>query len=163
MKKYTPLPIGIVLAICQTPALAQDISRQTVHLGPHLTATVAVGYNINDHHAQIHAYFLTDNGRAYDVNCLSVFRDIKYVLRDASGHIMPIDAAAWKTHIDTTTEMYTEYRCQNLPTSSGEKGSQAYVSDLYPSVPAGTYTLQITVAPRNLAESATLAPITVKL
>jgi hypothetical protein len=151
-----------IFLVATSAAVPRDISRQLVHLGPHLKVTVLIAYNVNTHWPQVDAAFETDDPKAYDVNCLSVYKDLKYVLLDRSGRVMTIDQDAWRTHLDTTTENYTQYKCQNLPPSQ-EKESYAYLKDLYPDAAAGRYSLQITVAPRNLDQTVTLAPVEVQL
>lgn len=161
MKYYPCLAFGVVLStLGVSVALAQQIvASQTVSV-PRVTAKVLVT-QANNHSAVIDVRFSTYSrtgyrtSGTYNVNCLSGYRDIRYVLRDSAGKILPMNANAWKNHGDILKSYLGT--CKQWPWTT--KTSVVSLSDLYPNVPRGRYTLQMTLAPRDLAERASFTPV----
>ena len=158
------IALGLLASLALPVAsIGQEIaSRQTASLAP-ITADVRVVYTPQDHKALVIAVFTTTDPTKYSVNCLSVYRDVKFTLRDSSGQIMQMDSDAWKSHADYSTEQYANTPCERLPQSWTKKDSRAFLQDLYPSVPHGTYSLEMLIAPHGLSHYATLAPFEVQL
>lgn len=154
------LCVALLAISCTSPALAQQvITRQTETLS-HLTANLSIVYK-PDHKAVIIVLFSTDSRSKQNVNCLNAYRDIQYKLRDSSGQVMHGDPAAWTKAYDATFQQYFEHPCDKLPWT--EKDSRALLDVLYPNLPHGTYTLEMTLAPRGRSDRVPFLPVTLQL
>lgn len=143
-------------------ALPQAASHQTQTVSlPQLTAQISVDYTAVGHRAMIIATFSTSDRRQYNVNCLSAYRDIDYVLRNSAGAVMRIDSNARKNAVVIMTDQETKMPCEHMPWT--QKQSRALLGVLYPEAPHGTYVLDMTLAPRGRSDRARLAPVTVQL
>lgn len=137
------------------PPIAQSVNI------PHLEAKAWIDYTPYSHEAIVFFVFTTDNRDKEKVNCLNAYRDVQYVLRNSQGKVMPQDAEAWKKMPDTVTSQGMGYDCHVLPWTV--KNSRAFLNIIYPTVPHGTYSLQIILAPRGSAARAVFSPIAVTL
>ncbi len=97
---------------------------------------------------------------------MSGFYDVKYVLRNRSGKIVPTDNQPWKRGSDMIEGGGGYVQGAPDPCKTSRVGSvtrAVLLSDYYPNLKHGTYTLLMTLAPRNTTARANLAPITIKL
>jgi hypothetical protein len=160
MGRYIGLFLTMLVCLGSV-AGTQDTSRQAVQVGAHVKVTVVIKPDPDTGLTQITARFATNDVKAYNINCLSVLRDFKYVLRDTSGQIMVMDETAPKMLLDSATPTWIEPNCERTRPAS-EKTSFVYLKNLYPKTPSGKYTLEITVAPANLS-GVSLNPVQVQL
>jgi hypothetical protein len=93
-------------------------------------------------------YFSTDDPQNHSVACVSGFLDVSYVLRDRLDHVIAAGPHP-APNACTTLEQVDATR-------------SVLISDLYPNLSPGIYTLQITLAPRNQLDRADLSPLTVE-
>jgi hypothetical protein len=146
----------LMLVMTRTPTSGQRM--QSVSL-PYLTAEVSIGYTASNR-ALVLVTFSTSDRAKENVNCLNAYRDIKYVLRGASGATMKGDPTAWTRELDTMTEQYS-HPCEQLGWKV--KYSRALVGALFPNAAHGQYMLYMTLAPRGRSDTAAFQPVVVTL
>ena len=149
-------------------ALGTGSGDETLHAAStsFLTATFQLDYLPVGSQPVLLVTFSTNDPEHHSVYCVNAYRDLRYVLRDASGKVMPVNADAWKTNVDP---IYggggyvpgAPDPCKTVKAPVHQ--SRVLLRALYPNVPHGTYTLQVMLAPRGgkTAESA-FAPISVR-
>lgn len=148
-----------MIMLLMTDSFAQSNEKtQSVSL-PYLTAEVTIGHTAS-HRVLADVTFSTNDRAKENVNCLNAYRDIKFVLRDASGAVIKEDPSAWTRELDTMTQQDT-YPCEHLSWTT--KDSRALLDALFPSVPHGKYTLYMTLAPRGRSDSAVFQPLVIWL
>jgi hypothetical protein len=103
------------------------------------------------------AIFSSEAPDTANVDCLSGYRDLHYVLRDSSGRVISVNPDAWKTPDQVNS--YGNAPCETV--KSRQRESRVLLSSLYPGLSPGTYTLQITLAPRGRSGRAAFRPILV--
>jgi hypothetical protein len=140
----------------------QLVSKQTVTVAG-LSATISVEdySNLVPARLFIVADWKSVGNTKYPIGCLSVYHDLRYELRDSAGRLIPInqdavqypvyDGPAVLNHMSTIHPL----TCAQRPPYPGKAALQA----LYPYLPGGDYTLQITFAPRGLSQEAKLSPV----
>lgn len=106
---------------------------------------------------------------SYPVSCISMYRDLHYDLRNSAGRTVPIDQ---KTLANPPFEEYKvavsphypipipKFRHVDCATNHRhEHELVAGLAFLYPRLPKGTYTLNMTFAPLRGAQKAAIAPV----
>jgi hypothetical protein len=116
--------------------------------------------------AMIIADFSTNDPNKHSVYCASAFRDLHYTLRDASGRTVRGDPDAWRKHTELISGGQGSMPgapdpCKTVKAAISER--RVLLSDLYPHLAKGTYSLQVVLAPRGIAASAAMAPIKITL
>lgn len=105
-----------------------------------------------------------------DPECMSIYRDIRYVLRDANNRTIPPNQAAMRRPVELEYSMgeghSTRPGDQVLPSrapcsihTGGEAGRHLELDELYPHLAPGTYTLYMTFAPRGISQHASFKPV----
>lgn len=138
-----------------------------------VTVKVTTYYTASDH-LGLAVVFHSSDAQRYNVYCVSAYYDLQYELRDEQGRIIPVnsDPSHWHGDIQTGNEegpfdapdlSIPEARdpCRRIKVADAYRG--VLLSDFYPDLPEGKYTLVIRVAPRGLSEGETLAPMTLIL
>lgn len=109
------------------------------------------------------------------VSCLSVYKDLRYKLRDEEGTVVPISQetlnsppfeGATANHVTTAKRQdHQNDGCAPQPGMPGVKVivGRTFLSDLYPHLAPGKYTLHITFAPRDLSGKAELADVPIEI
>lgn len=123
--------------------------QQTVQVGD-LSATVVVRQIINSVDVSIQ-WQSPDNSR-YPLACLSGYRDVRYELRTSDGHVIPANQSTIEHPPEEHGGInHVDGRPAPPCTAYGGHKAETFAAlrNLYPRLPAGTYTLQITVAPRS--------------
>jgi hypothetical protein len=142
---------------------AQDVISSQKASARGLLIKVSIMYTPVDHRVLVRSVFTNSEGSNYNVQCLNVYRDFSYQLRDASGQLMHGDTEAWKKHLDTGSEQGLTVSCEKLSRIWPQKTSSAFLNYLYPNAAHGSYTLQMTFTPRDRAERVAFSPVTVNL
>lgn len=114
---------------------------------PHLTLRVRLDTD-DAGLPKLTEYFSTDDPQNHSVACVSGFLDVSYVLRDRLDRVIP--SAPHPAHNACTT------------LEQAEATRSVLISNLYPNLASGIYTLQITLTPRDQLERADLSPLTVE-
>ena len=164
MRRKVLSHVGVIVAVLlPTGAVAQV---QSVASLPYLTLKVTLTHTVSGIPRLVEE-FSTSDEQHHNVFCISGFRDVQYVLRDQAGAIVPAIKEPWKRGTDmqyfgdVTTGPHGSDPCKTL------KDDKAYrivlLSDLYSKLSPGTYSLQITLAPRGTTDRANLPPMTVKI
>lgn len=104
----------------------------------------------------------------FPVGCLSAYRDLQYELLDAKGAIVPVSQRTLQ-HPPPEQSVFnhvikgsTGHPCsENAP--MGVWNVRAQFSALYPNLPQGRYTLQITFAPRGTGRQANFTPVKISI
>jgi hypothetical protein len=155
---------AFVLAIFtwQSVWAEQGGESQTLSL-PDLSARVHLVYT-SDGRPVLVVLFSTSDPDHHTVACVSAHRNLQYVLRDSSGTIVPVNPDGWKYPDGVKSSGFgpggIKDPCAN---PVAEMQIRVLLSDFYPKLSHGTYTLQITVAPRGQSGRAISAPMTVKI
>jgi hypothetical protein len=133
---------------------------------PDMTVQISLVYNAGV--PMLMEAFSTDDPNDHSVLCVEGHLDLHYVLRNSLGAVVPINTDESKMHSDLPPAGGSEGvvpgapdPCKTLKVAKAERW--LLLSDLYPGLPHGTYTLQITLAPRGSASRATAAPITLNI
>ena len=128
--------------------------------------TLAVEMSTNDAGVpMIYERFSTLDAWHHSVLCASAFFDVKYVLRDSAGKIVPVDNQPWKRASD-----FEPGGAVRVPVGSSLCKRSAVpivnravlLTYFYPNLKHGSYTLFLTLAPRNTPYRAKLPPITIR-
>lgn len=142
-----------LLAVADPPRIAADT--------PHLTLAVEMTTNAAGVPV-VHERFSTLDAWHHSVLCASGFFDIRYVLRDAKGAIVPADSQPWKRGSDYVAGPVVRVAqgsqlCKHsvVPIVNRE----VLLTDYYPNLKRGSYTLYLILAPRNTSYRAKLPPI----
>jgi len=171
MSNYFKIFITCATLSCATIAWAAaatpwTLPQQTAAI-PGVSAEVSVNPNAMGTDYIVRAVFST-SGRSLHAACLSAYRDLRYVLHDATGHLVAVDQNAIKhPPADESTDYYSVSTAPAGAATTCEKSADrqairiARLGALYPHVAAGTYTLQLYLAPRGVTDSAAFAPIQV--
>jgi hypothetical protein len=140
-------------------------SQNTVSIS-FLTATYQLDYLPVGSQPVLLVTFSTNDPEHHSVYCVNAYRDLKYVLRNAAGKVMPVNVDAWKTNVDRISGgggyvPGAPNPCSTVKASVHQ--SRVLMRALYPDVPHGSYTLQVILAPRGgkTAEAA-FAPISIR-
>jgi hypothetical protein len=104
----------------------------------------------------------------YPVACLSPYRDLHFVLRDSQGRLVKINtqtlhqppAEGYGTfnHV-RSANAGKPYNCSNDKTK--KQTTWVRLSQLYPNLSPGTYSLTITFAPQAITQQRSFAPFTI--
>ncbi len=110
--------------------------------------------------------FTTDSPYQHTVICISGIYDMKYVLRNSSGAVItkspnaeggpPFGGGGTPSGPTRVGSTATPDPCKTIGANTQQRRVLLY--ELYPHLPHGTYTLQITLAPRGTHDQATLSP-----
>jgi hypothetical protein len=164
MKRQAPLSLlGALVAVLHPGITYGETLSHASTVSP-WTVKVTLTRETSPSDFRLVEYFTTTDPQHHTVVCASGFVDIKYVLRDASGTVVPGVKDPWKMHSDRDYPMsFSSNETSNGCTVVKIAGATrvVYLSWLYPNLKPGVYTLQIMLAPRGGAERATLAPFTV--
>jgi hypothetical protein len=134
-------------SLCQTTVERQTVTTATSQLSMVLTYPHPVSYGT------IGGDFITIRMSASDgsnLSCVQGYLDFKYILRDASGNVVPIDSRtladppADETNIDP--RYGTPRWCKMVIT---DRKVVVNLSALYPHLKEGDYTLDIRFDPRT--------------
>lgn len=142
--------------------LAQESTR-TLSV-PHLSVHISLDYNAVSQPMLIES-FSTDDPNYHSVYCMSGYLDLRYVLRDSSGKVVPMNTEPWK--IRGAGDIPYGTQTGHVPGAADPcktvKVARAYrrllLHVLYPQIPHGTYSLQVILAPRDRIDRATSVPI----
>ncbi|MGP8099148.1 MAG: hypothetical protein ACLQHL_00055 [Candidatus Cybelea sp.] len=108
--------------------------------------------------------FTTDSPYQHSVICASGIYDMKYLLRDSSGKAISKspkagDAPVWGSGQNVVGRVDATPSADPCKTVGANRQRRVLLlSDLYPNLAHGTYTLRVTLAPRDSHERAALAP-----
>lgn len=159
-----------VLLVAGAGTSAQQL-RQSVSVAG-VSADISIGSDFQHGGHRVDVVFRQEsNNTNVQVACLSVYRDFTYKLADASGHTIAVNEAAIEHppggEYTNAIDAFTLPKGRTLPTCSEThlKAAKrlALLSDIYPALPPGTYTLRMAFAPRGTSQSAQLPPITFTL
>lgn len=114
---------------------------------PHLTLRVRLDTN-DAGIPKLTEYFSTDDPENHSVACISGFLDVAYVLRDRLDHVV---SAGPHPALNACTTLEQAQATRSI-----------LISDLYPNLSPGIYTLQMTLAPRGQLDRADLSPLTIE-
>jgi hypothetical protein len=157
--------LGYISGIMAPPCvLAQEGAMREASL-PYLTLRVHLSQNYAGV-PKLVEYFSTADARRHSVVCVSAFFDVRYVLKDGSNQVVPIDKEPWKHGSDQISGGggYATGMSDPCKTIKQDQATRAVLlTYFYPNLAPGLYTLQITLAPRGTNDRATLAPLTVKV
>ena len=161
----------VVVALTNVPADAQPptpMVLETVKAGD-ISATVRVDEVVSDGESML-GFSFTSNTSSYPVRCLSVFRDVQYDLRDNRGHMIPVNPTIF------TNPPYSGTKIQSVPYTPNPSATpmrcdaerhkaygQTLLRTLYPHLEAGTYTLNMTFAPRGIVQRQPFSPVRIVL
>lgn len=121
--------------------------------------TISLSRAVMHNALMIIATFTTDTPDSADVYCLSGYRDLQYVLRNAAGNVIPVNPDAWK--FPDQVNYWGAGPCEAVKIP--RKESRVLIPELYPNLSPGTYTLQVTLAPRGRAGRAPFRPIQIEV
>lgn len=147
-------------------ALAQiELSAST----PSVTLRVRVTANYAGE-PEFREEFSANDPERLSVLCMSGFYDVRYVLRDPYGNVVPTDNQPWKRGSDMIQGgggYVSDVNARAKDACTSSRVPRVYravlLSDYYPNLKHGTYTLEITLAPRGTKDRASLPPITIKV
>ena len=161
----------VIVAVCLTAApwtsaLAEpvrELLHQTVSVDGHRQRPL-LRASINTVVTASMSIFRASRGSTVHIACLSSHRDLRYELRDSSGKVVPINEQALKPYGESTWAgpVYVKGKGKDVPCADQEWQQTKLVTilaPLYPDLAPGTYTLQITFAPRGHTHQARFAPI----
>lgn len=157
---FFPLVIALQSLVVAVPVTA--LFRGTVAAdGASVTVTVTPEVQYGGY--RIAAVFERTQQSAANVACLSPYLDLRYELRNGSGAIIPINAAALERppFVDLSPR-FSNMDCRDDVSTRVER-SAIIAPPIYPVLPPGDYTLKITFAPRGQPESAALLPISLHI
>lgn len=159
--------VGVILAVLLPTSTVAQV--QSVASLPYLTLKVTLTRTVSGIPRLVEEFFTSDE-QHHNVFCISGFKDVQYVLRDQTGAIVPAIKEPWKRGTDM---QYSGGMSWNPKGPNGSdpckaiKDDKAYrivlLSDLYSKLNPGTYSLQLTLAPRGTNDRASLPPMTVKI
>jgi|GEM_PF-5145824 len=162
----TVLWILLLSLMVYRPAPGQNAPTRTLSV-PNLTVQISL---VNNYAGQpmLIEDFSTDDPNGDSVLCVAGHLDLEYVLHDSSGDVVPINRDASKMHSDIPpmgggggNVPGAPDPCKTIRIAKTER--RLLLTDLYPGLPHGTYTLQITLAPRGSSDRAEAAPITLSI
>jgi hypothetical protein len=156
--------VAIVASTVVGQAGAQALETRSAAV-PHLSVEITV-WRLSGGRISLDERFHTDDSSRHSVYCIDGFSDMKYTLKDSQGSVI---LSSPKGGFDLVaggggTPVGPGHVAN--PCSSVQVGFQqrrVLLSDLYPNLPHGTYSLTITLAPRSTAEKASAQPITLSL
>lgn len=156
--------ISIVMTVIlswNSAAAAQGDRRISL---PFITLQISLSHNyLRD--IIIIETFSTNDPVHHNVLCRSGFLDVRYTLRNSAGDIVPVNKEPWTRGSDqvlgSAANMPGADPCATAHTPVSER--RVLLSNLYPDLPHGTYSLQITLAPRGRADSVSAQPITITI
>jgi hypothetical protein len=129
-----------------------------------ISVAVYIGPSVDYPHSGnfVRAVFHAPKGSPLEVGCLSVNQDFRYQLRNGVGAIIPVNQQALNVHDLTPGQSIPVgvYPCANAH-AGGTSVKWMPLATFYPNLPPGTYTLQVTFAPRGLSQEAALPPVTI--
>jgi hypothetical protein len=155
--------LAIILITPEHASAQVDVIR-TVSV-PHVKVAVTIDRTSGGEQMLIEN-FTTDSPYKHSLICISGFHDMKYVLRDSKGTIIPVSSKGGFDRVAGNGDAAvligprgptpTPDPCKTIGANSQQR--RVLISDLYPHLAHGTYTLQVILAPRDSLEQATLAP-----
>jgi len=109
----------------------------------------------------ININFSAETRSTYPIGCLSVFQDLRYLLRDRMGRLIPIDEG----RLHSLRRPYSNFITVNTMVTPPPDCAQwltytqsITVERLYPNLPDGNYTLELILAPRLRTSQAAFRP-----
>jgi hypothetical protein len=169
MKALTLFTLCAALLVGSTSYIAraqQTAVSKTVSV-PNLTVSIAAHYTAYVNRPVLFEEFSTNDPQNHSLYCVSGYLDVHYILRDSSGKVVPINKEPWKMGSDIPYGTETGFvpgapdACKTVKTARAER--RVLLTDLYPGLRHGSYSLQITLAPRGRSDHATSAPMTVTI
>jgi hypothetical protein len=166
--KRKSLVAGALLAASIVPhtAYAQEGAVRTATIS-HLKVSVVLSLTSSDRWMLVEN-FTTDDPKGHSVYCIFGARDMRYILRDSSGKVIPAtgraspDAAFVAYQSISGVSNYSEKFCTTMYGVEFQQ-RRILLDTLYPGLPHGSYTLQLILAPKDSTEQATLAPLTFRI
>jgi hypothetical protein len=164
MPAFAGLALVASVASCRTSGSGAEFSAQKLIVGG--VATTITVAPAGPNHFEIDVVFRSST---YPVGCLSAYRDLHYELRDADNQIIPVNQQTLRNPPYEGPREFTHvvkgshgHDCAaNAP--AGIWPEFARLSALYPALPSGKYTLNISFAPRGWAQHADFAPVPITI
>jgi hypothetical protein len=161
--RVIPSLLGALFVLTPQSGQAQNGAWLSASI-PYITLRVQVSYNYAGV-PKIVEEFSTNDPDNHSVFCLSSFFDVKYELRNASNKVIALDSKPWEHGTDIIqggggNVAGAPDACRTVKASRVTRA--VLLSYFYPSLPLGTYTLQITLAPRGRSDRAAVAPFTIR-
>jgi hypothetical protein len=105
-----------------------------------------------------------------DPECVSIYRDIRYVLRDANHRVMPLNEEAMRRPVEMEHSIGEGHSpvpgVKVLPSRApcsnhfgGGASRHVDLLEIYPHLAPGTYTLYMSFAPRGMSQEAGFKPV----
>jgi hypothetical protein len=162
MKSTAFLFVPLVTAAVLGPPLGQERATRSASL-PHLSVKVSLA-RTSGGQLMLAEEFTTDSPYQHSVICASAIYDMEYLLRDSSGKaisksVKARDMPVWSSGqnvVGPANAARTPDPCKTIGANREER--VVALSDLYPHLAHGSYTLRVTLAPRDSHERAVLAP-----
>lgn len=142
-------------------------TKQTVTVGA-LSATIEV-IPVLPNEYEINAQFHSSAPSTYAAGCLSAYRDLQYTLYDNNGKVVPLDPEVLRNPpFEGKSISGQSAHMLDRPPSCSQNGTRdgggyALLSKLYPHLPAGTYSLRVSFAPRGLAQQTAFVPVPITI
>jgi hypothetical protein len=164
MKRRAILLAFLFVLAAPQRCLAQESVTRTASV-PHLKVTASIE-RTGTGELMIAELFETDSPLAHTVICVSGLRDVKYILRNASGRIVPMantenvydgpPTGSGGVPIGPREPTPTPDPCKTIWDNVAQR--KFIFSQLYPNLAHGTYTLRLILAPRGTVDQAALSP-----
>jgi hypothetical protein len=143
--------------------------QETVSL-PGASAKAAIWPDPHQPGYRVDVVFKINPNTPLDPECLSIYRDIRYDLRDGHNRTIAPNEAAMRRPVEMEYSVFEAHsahpRGQVLPTrapcsihTGGEAGRYLELDELYPHLVPGMYTLYMTFAPRGISQQASFKPV----
>jgi len=164
MKSSLILLIMLVAVATPRLGLGQENVVRSASI-PHLRVEVSIE-RTSAGQPMLVEQFTTDSPYQHTVICVSGIYDMKYVLRGSSGAVISKSESAGDappfggggTPIGPTRAGTTPTPDPCKTTGANTQQRRVLLYELYPHLAHGTYTLQITLAPRGTHDQAVLSP-----
>lgn len=155
---FAGLAFVAVIASVRSPGWTYDLHVQKVVVNDVAVTVTVSSFGLNN--ITITGHFVSSK---YPVGCLSAYKDLRYELRDINNRIIPVNQQALESpqlegHILEPRFVGAHHSC-SANASKGVWDTTAWLYVLYPNLPPGKYTLNISFAPRGWAQQADFAPV----
>lgn len=161
---FAGLAFVATIAPVHSPGWTYDLRVQGVVVDDVAVMVTVSSFGLNN--ITITGHFVSSK---YPVGCLSVYKDLRYELRDINNRIIPVSEQALEQPQMEVPRMehmiaggHHPHPCSaNAP--MGVWDATAWLDVLYPNLLPGPYTLRVSFAPRGWAQHFDFAPVAITI
>jgi hypothetical protein len=153
--------LTLCLLIVSAAALAQEVTHAAS--AGYVNLAVKLGRAADSKKPALEEIFSTSDPYKHSVYCISSYYDVRYMLRDSLGRVVPTNKAQWGSEVGPYFSAQggpgAPDACRTVIASKAVRDVE--LADIYPALRPGMYTLRVTLAPRNSGERAALSPFAI--